>query len=387
MDIKEPLRNLQEHLEHNEYRGYDPYDALKSPLFRLPIFKKSKLLRFGIQQLVKRFPFNIRPLLLISKGLNPVSLGLSIQAYAYLIISEPDKKDFYIEKIRSLEEELTHLIPEGYSGACWGYDFDWEARYAKIPAYQPTVVATGIIVNSLYSAWKITGRESLKRLVVSSADFVLKDLNRSYEDEKLCFSYSPFDNQKVFNASMKGVRILAQVYSLTESESAKMVARQAVEYVIQNQNQDGSWYYSQAKKGNWIDNYHTGYVLDCLNEYIELCKDQTFNENLLSGFEFYKHNFFSRNGKPSFYSDNIYPIDCTSASQSILTLLRFKEYDLAKKVANWTIENMQDESGYFYFRKFKWYTLKTSFMRWSNAWMFAALSNLLMYQETKIIKA
>ena len=32
---------------------------------------------------------------------------------------------------------------------------------------------------------------------------------------------------------------------------------------------------------------------------------------------------------------------------------------------------------YFYFRKFKHYTIKTPFMRWSQAWMFVALSNLL----------
>ena len=41
------------------------------------------------------------------------------------------------------------------------------------------------------------------------------------------------------------------------------------------------------------------------------------------------------------------------------------------------IDNMQGADGSFYFRKFKWYTNRTSFMRWSNAWMFAALSYLL----------
>ena len=47
-----------------------------------------------------------------------------------------------------------------------------------------------------------------------------------------------------------------------------------------------------------------------------------------------------------------------------------------KKVASWMIENMQKNNGSFKFRKFRKYTINTSFMRWSNAWMLAALSNL-----------
>ncbi|QQR94249.1 MAG: hypothetical protein IPJ93_10200 [Bacteroidota bacterium] len=38
---------------------------------------------------------------------------------------------------------------------------------------------------------------------------------------------------------------------------------------------------------------------------------------------------------------------------------------------------MQHQKGYFYFRKYKNYTEKTSFMRWSNAWMFAGLTAVL----------
>ena len=206
------------YIENQDYLGYDPYDALLSPLFKLPVLKRNKLLRFVSQQLLKRFPLNIRPLLLIPKGLNPVTFGLCIQGYAYLSLVYPEKRDGFVIKIKSLAEKLQTLIPEGYSGACWGYGFDWEARYAKIPAFQPTVVATGIIANSLFTAWKLLGLEACRDLCLCAADFVLKDLQRIYDDEDhFCFSYSSFDKQQVFNASMKGARLLSQVWSETRT--------------------------------------------------------------------------------------------------------------------------------------------------------------------------
>jgi hypothetical protein len=41
------------------------------------------------------------------------------------------------------------------------------------------------------------------------------------------------------------------------------------------------------------------------------------------------------------------------------------------------MDNMQAQEGYFYFRKSKYFTKKTNFMRWSNAWMLAGLTALL----------
>lgn len=366
---------LQNYIETNKYKGYDPYDALKSPIFKLPILKKNKLIRFGTQQFLKRFPLNLRPLIFVPKGNNPVTLGLCIQAYGYLSAVYPEKKEKYKSKIEKLIIELEKMIPEGFSGACWGYDFDWEARRANIPAYQPTVVATGIISNALYEAWKLTGIVKCKELVISSSNFVLKDLNKSYSGENFCFSYSPFDHQSVLNASMKGVRILAQTYSLTKNEKLINDALPAVKYVLNYQKNDGSFIYSDL--GKWIDNYHTGYVLDALDEFIYHFNMHEFDPQLNRGIAFYENHFFTSEGAPKFYSEKTFPIDCTAAAQSLLTLSRFNRLEKSSAVAIYMIKNMQKRNGSFVFRKFKNYTIKTSFMRWSDAWMFSGLSYMI----------
>ena len=374
--LKKSLNRLESYIERECYKGYDPYDALKSPFFSLPFLKTNKIIRFLTQQLVKRLPFNIRFLLFVPKGHNPVTLGLCIQAYSYLYIYNGKNNKKYLKKIKFLIKELLKQVSVGFSGACWGYDFDWEARYAKIPAYQPTVVATGIITNALFIAYRTTGNTDAANLIESAAKFVTNDLKKTYVGENFCFSYSPFDKQQVFNASMKGARLLAQAYYITKDKKYKILASKAVKFVVSHQKIDGSWDYSLSNSGNWIDNYHTGYVLDCLDEYQKLTGDKFFSNNIEIGYNFYKNNFTTNEGEPKFFHNKIYPIDCTSAAQTILTSVRFGDVLTAKKVAEYMILNMQKSDGSFKFRKYRYYTIKTSFMRWSDAWMFVALSNL-----------
>ena len=378
--------NLLDYIEKEEYKGYDPYDALKSPLFNLPLLRTNKLIRFGAQQFGKRFPINLRPFLMIPKGLNPVTLGLCIQAYKNLAETSPEHLIRYEHRINKLIKNLIELIPDGYKGACWGYDFDWEARYTNIPSYQPNIVSTGIITNALFNAHLVLKIPEALDLCVSSIQFILHDIKRTYEGDGFCFSYSPFDKQIVFNASMKGARGLAQVYSITKDESLKEQAKKAVDFVMKHQDENWAWKYSQNKVGDWIDNYHTGYVIDCLDDYIRYSGDSTYRDNLDKSFNYYKEHFFQDDRIPKFYNKNVYPIDCTAAGQSLLTLIRFNQLDLAQNVASWMIDNMQAKEGFFYFRKFKSRTIKTSFMRWSNAWMLLGLTELLSALSVSYVK-
>ena len=373
--IESSLFRLLQHMEQEEFKGFDPYDGLTSPLFKLPFLSSQSKLRFYAQQLVKRSPVNLRPILRIKKRLNPVTAGLAIQSYSSLFLATG--KEEYRQKALVLTLQLKNLSATGYHGNCWGYDFPWEARYATIPAYQPTVVATGIITNGLYESSKAFQHQEAAEMVADAAGFVMNDLNRQTEkDGSFCFSYSPFDKEMVFNASMKGARLLSQAYAITGNAEYISTAAQAVKWVMKYQQEDGAWIYSKRETGKWVDNYHTGYILDCLHTYIQLSGDNTFLPGLDKGLNYYTTNFITAEGQPKFYHQEIYPVDCTSAGQTLLTLVRFNKTQDAIKVANWMIEHMQDGDGHFYFRKYKSHTEKTNFMRWSNAWMLAGMSAL-----------
>jgi len=376
--IQKSLQKLESYIDSEQYIGFDPYDGLMSPLFRVPVLSINKNVRFLWQQLFRRMPVNIRNLFCIKKGYNPVTLGLCIQAYSYLINLFPDKLNDYQDKIEFCLDELIRLKSENYSGSCWGYDFDWESRYITIPAFTPTAVATGFITNALYELYQLTGNEKAKEICIDAVQFVINDLNKTWDGQSFCYSYSPVDHQIVFNATMKGARLLSQVYTITGNNELVEEARSTIDFVIKFQREDGSWIYSEGDARIWVDNFHTAYVLDCLDTYINLTDDKYYITALNKGLNFYFNNLFIDGCIPKYNNKSLYPIDTTSAAQSIISACRFNQYDLAVKIAIWMINNMQDTRGFFYYQKHKLYTNKISYMRWSNAWMFVALSSLLL---------
>ena len=176
---------------------------------------------------------------------------------------------------------------------------------------------------------------------------------------------------------MKGARLLSQVYSVTRDRALAEEAKSTVNFVLRHQKDDGSWPYSKGDKRNWVDNFHTCYILDCLDEYCTLTGDDGARSQLEKGVNYYVNTFFQDDCIPKYYSNSLYPVDSTAAAQSILTLARFGYIDKAENVAAWMIDNMQDSKGFFYYQKHRYFTNKISYMRWSNAWMYSALSYLL----------
>jgi hypothetical protein len=160
------------------------------------------------------------------------------------------------------------------------------------------------------------------------------------------------------------------------------LASEAMKYSCSRQLADGAWYYAEDAKYHWIDNFHTGYNLDSLRCYAESTNDTTYDDNLSRGFEYFRMRFFAENGAPKYYSNRTYPIDIQCAAQAIETLAKFSDYhkcslDLAVMVAKWTIDNMQDREGYFYYRRYPLMTAKTPMLHWGQATMYKGLTLLL----------
>ena len=381
--IRRSVGELERYIIREHYRGYDPFDALTSPLCRVPLIGSSRVFKLALQQGMKRMPMNIRPLLGIVKGRNPVTLGLCIEAFSWLTKVFPERKDLYASEIKSCLEMLVQSRSTGFSGACWGYDFPWEARQMSLPANYPTIVATGIITNALFVCHTITNNQQALDLCRDAVKFVMNDLNKTQFGESFCYSYSPQDRQCVLNATMKGARLLAQVYSITGERGLAEEAKRTVRFVADAQHENGSWPYAHRDPRTWVDNFHTGYILDCLDEYSRLTGDDQYTPVMKKGFAYYRANFFQPDGFPKYYDSKAYPLDPTAAAQSMLTLCRFNDTATATKVALLMIDSMQDQEGFFYYQRRPGRVNKVSFMRWSNAWMFAALSYILFMSGSK----
>lgn len=375
--MQQSLDRLEAYLVRERFRGYDPYDALTSPLFRLPLLRSSKWFRIAGEQALKRSPLNLRPLLRIPKGYNPVTLALVLEASTYRARAEPEREVIHRQRVDDCIAELHSLQTPGFSGACWGYDFPWEARYGHLPAATPTIVATGLVTNALFLAYRLLNVEEAFGLCESASRFVLDDLPRiPGEEGTFCWGYFPGDNQRVLNATMKGARLCAQVYSITGDTSQLAAASQTATYVARQQREDGSWPYAVGDTRAWADNFHTAYVLDAFNAYETCTGDDGFRDVKDRGWAHYRSSFFEDDRIPKYYANQVYPIDATACAQSLLTLCRFGDLQTASAVAAWSIDAMQCADGHFAYQVRRRRTVRIPYMRWSSAYMYAGLSRL-----------
>ena len=382
------FNRLRCYCETQNFAGWDPYDGLNSKVFQaLPFFKRSALCRLVVIQGFKRSPFNLRSFAVVPKEHNAKGIALFLSGYCNLYHAiqkgandmEISREDC-LEKIHYLARLLLSLKSKGYNGACWGYNFDWQARRIFLfPKNTPTIVATSFAVSALCEAYEITHEKAYLEEVLSAADFVMNDLHRTGYGSGFLFSYSPLPgNDTVFNASLLGSKILSICYHYTKNEEYRLLAAKTIEACCEAQNKDGSWIYGMLPVQSWIDSFHTGYNLEALQTFQNVTGDHSFEENINKGFDFYMSNFFLDDGTPKYYHDRTYPIDIHCPGQLFVVLSKLNKFneweELAEKVMNWTLENMQDKKGYFYYQIKPRFSSKISYMRWSNAFMFNAMS-------------
>ncbi len=392
VQVLNSFKKLKDYCEKEQFKGWDPYDGLNSRVFQaLSFFKHSAICRLAVIQFFKRCPINFRKIAIIPKDYNAKGIGLFLQGYCNLVKKNPElenelgSKEELLVKIDELAKLLISLQSKGnYHGACWGYNFDWQARTIFLfPKNTPTVVATTFCATALMDAYEITKNKEYLDVALSSANFVIKDLHRYSCKDGFLFSYSPLSgNDTVFNASLLGSKLLSYCYRYTGNEDYYELAKQSVRACCEAQDKDGSWVYGLGATQGWIDSFHTGYNLDALIAYEEQTGDTSFRGNIEKGFDFYVRNFFEKDGTPKYYHNKMYPIDIHCPGQFCVSISRLHKYgeckDLLDKVLCWTIKNMQDKKGYFYYQLKKGVSSKISYMRWSNAFMFNAMSYYLL---------
>ena len=376
-EVQNCLEELISYIESADYAGYDPYDALSSPLIRF-MCAKSKWMRIGATQLMKRSPVNFRPMFGVRKGHNPKGIGLFLWGYSKLYALE--KNPQYLTKIDHLLNLLEQLQSRGYSGNCWGYNFDWQSRTFMRPKGTPTVVNTSFIGHALIDCYERTGRQRALNMAIPIKDFILGDLHRTKLDGTFCFSYTPVDTAVVHNANLLGASILARLTRHCNDNRLIPAVLASLGYSMRHQRNDGSWFYADTGIQDWIDSFHTGFNLQAIRYILDTGLGPEYREACRRGVEYYADNFFLDDGTPKYYHNRTYPIDIHSPAQAICFFCREgKKYEhLTDQILNWMLQNMYSGRGYFYFRKGRFLANRIPYMRWSQAWAFHALTEYLL---------
>lgn len=371
------LDQLWAYCRSNDWAGYDPYDALNSRLFTTVPVLNSRIPRLALTQALKRSPINIRRLFLIPKTHNAKATSLFLAAALKAVNGPNGDRD-----TRALIDLLVTLRSPGTAYWCWGYSFPWQTRTVLVPRQAPNLVCTTFVANALLDAYEQQGDSRLVGMAVSSADYLLDELYWS-DGTAAGFGYPlPSFRSNIHNAHFLGAALLCRVSRLTGDTRLLAPALKVARYSAGQQRDDGSWPYGADPAHRWIDNFHTGYNLCALQGISTDMGTTEFTEHLRRGFRFYMDSFFREDGAPKYFHDRTYPIDIHCVAQSLITLVALQHLDsrslpLARRVLGWALEHMWDPRGFFYYRVLRAGVIRTSYMRWSQAWMVLALSTVL----------
>lgn len=385
-DARAASSKLLEYCCASDWAGYDPYDALNSRVFAALPLLNFRLPRLVLTQAVKRSPVNIRRLLLIPKTQNPKAIALFLSAFLNLSRIGMRRAGDLIEL---MIERLVALRSNGTPYWCWGYNFPWQTRTVLIPTGAPNLVCTSFAANALLDAYEQRQESQCLSMAVSAAEYMLNELYWTDGGSVAGFSYPlPSLRGQIHNANFLAAALLCRVYRHTGEEKFLGPALRVARYSAEKQHADGSWDYGEAPSQRWIDNFHTGYNLCALQAICRYAQPTEFESSIRRGGEFYRAHFFRPDGAPRYFHDRDYPVDIHCVAQSIITLLALRDLDpdnvlLARSVFQWAMNHMWDDRGFFYYRVLRFCTIRTFYMRWSQAWMLLAISTLVSQSNGK----
>jgi hypothetical protein len=383
--VEASLSRLEKWIEDHNYKAYEPFDGLATPLRKLTF--GNLLMDRLLLQLVRQSPINLRPLL----GIKPLesTKGRGYMAAGYLTRWKTTGEEGYKEKAIACLEWLIQNKSPKFKEYSWANHFPFSSRTGTYDSHESIIVWTALIGQAFLDAYELIKDEKYLKVAQSACEWVMA-LPREKTHSGTCISYYAFKTLSIHNSNMLGAALLARTAKFTGQRAYLQLAREAMDYSCTRQRPDGAWFYGETANQHWIDNFHTGYNLDSLKVYIDCTGDKTYDTNLKRGIQYYKNTFFEVSGRPKYYHDRTYPVDSQCIAQSIETLSHFagnekESFSLAVKVAKWTIDNMQDPSGYFYYRQYPLgIKAKTPMLHWAQAVMYKATTQLLCADEKRI---
>jgi len=365
-------------MESENLRSFDPFDLQSEKLvIKLSGFLPEKVLQVGLYPL-KRFPLLYHPFITKKKA----ATSSALYASACWMMGWNVKA----------EKELGWLEAHacaGYSGFCWGLPFDWMMRkdvIAKVGTPYSTIII--YMVDAFLRGYKITGNKKYLDIALSTANFFERDLTRTFDDgHRICLSYSPLDDLRVINVNSYAAANLYTVYNYTKEENLRILADKLIQFVVSEQNPDGSWnYFSRLeKRENWIDSLHQCYIMENLFRCYLVNNDSKILNSVEKSLDFFIENFITKDGLISkypinqkFFMGTRYELMDIAESITLFSLLNLKEY------ADNVLETLFGKfripgKPFFYSYLVGGKGTTTPFIRWGEA---QVLYSLAFYQTT-----
>ena len=380
--LEQALTRVRAWGEAREWAGYDPYDALNSPLSDVLSLRTALGRRF-LTQAVKLSPINLRPPLLIRPARNAMAVAAAATGYLRLWTALGD------ESARAAAEHwLDWLVDNAMrrgDGLAWGYHFDVQTRFFFYPSTSPNTIATSFATQALIDGCLTLGDDRWSEPAGRAAHFLVAEMLVDDPTEPY-YRYVPEEHDLIHNANVLACAAVVRAGTLRADEPLLESVARTLRTTLAAQRPDGSWPYA-ADKGGWVDNYHTGYTLEALAACADAHPEAI--EPLERGVEFWDSRLFLADGSPKLLPDQTFPLDGQCYAQAIETWLavapwRTDAFAKADRVAGRLIADMLHPDGHIRFQRRRHWTNSTAFVRWTTAPSFSALARLLAASRSTV---
>ena len=281
-------------------------------------------------------------------------------------------------------EELKKSRSAQFKEYCWGYPYDWVTRNGVITEQTPLITSTPYVYEAFLQVYELDGRPEWKDILASIVRHVRTDI-KDFESSKTAStcSYTPDDRGGVLNASAYRSFMLTSAAKVFSDESHWKVAERNLNFVLENQNADGSWYYAVDGVRDFVDHFHTCFVMKALAKIHTLTGHPATLAALAKGVQYYLANLFDADGLPkpfsraprlTVYQRELY--DCAECINLCLLLRdRFPQLNATlETVVAGILKDWVQRDGSFRARQLKFGWDNVPMHRWAQSQMFRSLT-------------
>jgi hypothetical protein len=214
------------------------------------------------------------------------------------------EEQYYLRAIHFLEVLQETRCP-GYEHYCWGYPFHWETRRGTMRAGTPLITTVPYVYEAFWQVYQLDGNRKWRAIMESIAQHVHDDYHdfiTSANASSCSYNPEPGEPGGVINASAYRAFLLTRAGLDFRREDYREVAERNLTFVLESQNADGSWYYSTDGERDFVDHFHTCFVLKGLAKIEALTGDNRCTRAIERGVDYYVSNLFDDEGLPKPFS-------------------------------------------------------------------------------------
>jgi hypothetical protein len=216
-----------------------------------------------------------------------------------LLAAVTQKREHYQKAVHFLDVLESTRSP-GYAHHAWGYPFDWVTRTGVMTAGTPLITTTPYVYEAFGAVHALDGQTRWRDTMASIARHAATDFgDRPLSETSATAGYNPHDRQgNVVNASSYRGYLLTAAARQFDNDAYRATAERNINYVLSAQREDGAWPYATDGVRDFVDHFHTCFVLKALAKIEQLAPSPRLTHAIERGVAYYVEHLFDEHGLP-----------------------------------------------------------------------------------------